>query len=38
MKVLRELYILDGEIGFTGYEKLDGKLILKEAVKLLKIS
>lgn len=38
LKVLKELYILDGEIGITGYERLDGKLILQEAVKLLKIA
>ena len=38
IKVLKELYILDGEIGITGYERLDGKLILQEAVKLLKIA
>lgn len=38
LKVLRELYILNGEIGFTGYERLDGKLILPEAVKLIKIA
>lgn len=38
IKVLKELYSLNGEIGITGYERLDGKLILPEAVKLLKIA
>jgi hypothetical protein len=35
IKILKELYIINGEIGITGYERLDGKLILKEAVKIL---
>jgi HK97 family phage major capsid protein len=38
VNILKEKYILNGEIGFTGYERLDGKLILPEAVKLLKIA
>ena len=38
VRVLRELYTVNGEIGLTGYERLDGKLILPEAVKLLKIA
>lgn len=38
VKVLRELYSINNEVGFAGYERLDGKLILPEAIKLLKIS
>ena len=38
LKVLNQLYIINGEIGITGYERLDGKLILPEAIKLLKIA
>ena len=38
VRVLRELYTVNGEIGLSGYERLDGKLILPEAVKLLKIA
>lgn len=38
IKILRELYTINNEIGFTGYERLDGKLILPEAVKLIKMA
>lgn len=38
VKVLRELYSINNEVGFAGYERLDGKLILPEAIKLLKIA
>jgi len=34
---LKELYAVQGQIGFTAYECLDGKLILPEAVKVLKM-
>jgi len=37
IKVLRELFVINNEVGFTGYERLDGKLILPEAVKLIKM-
>jgi len=29
---------MNAEIGFSGYERLDGKLTLPEAVKLLKMA
>src|SRR5690554_6267619 len=38
IKVLQELYLHNNEIGFSGYERLGGKLITKDAVKLLKIA
>lgn len=38
VRVLRELYTVNCEIGLTGYERLDGKLILPEAVNLLRIA
>lgn len=38
IKRLNELYSLQGQIGFTAYERLDGKLILPEAVKVLKMA
>ncbi len=37
VKRLRELYVLAGQIGFSAFERLDGKLILPEAVKILQI-
>jgi HK97 family phage major capsid protein len=38
IKVLQELYLHNNEIGFSGYERLDGKLILAESVKLLRMA
>jgi len=38
IKRLRELYSIQGQIGFTAYERMDGKLILPEAVKVLKMA
>jgi len=38
IKRLKELYAVQGQIGFTAYERLDGKLILPEAVKALKMA
>ena len=38
IKVLRELYFHNNEIGCSGYQRLDGKLILKDAVKLLRMA
>lgn len=38
LKILTEKYSIYGEIGFSGYERLDGKLILPEAVKLFKMA
>ena len=38
IKILKELFVINNEIGFTGYERLDGKLILPEAVKLIKMA
>jgi HK97 family phage major capsid protein len=37
-KRLSELYSVQGQIGFTAFERLDGKLILPEAVKVLKMA
>ncbi len=37
VKCLRELYILAGQIGFSAFERLDGKLVRQDAVKLLQI-
>lgn len=36
-KRLRELYILAGQIGFSAFERLDGKLIRPEAIKTLQM-
>jgi hypothetical protein len=36
--VLKEKFIESGQIGYLGYEFLDGKLIRPEAVKVLQIS
>ena len=33
---LNELFAVNGQVGFIGYQRVDGKLILPEAVKLLK--
>ena len=38
IRCLNELYIDKGQIGFSAYERLDGKLIKPEAVKVLKIA
>lgn len=38
IKRLNELYSIQGQIGFTAYERLDGRLILAEAVKVIKIA
>ena len=35
---LNELYSAKGQVGFRGYERVDGKLILAEAVKVLKMA
>ncbi len=35
---LNELFAAKGQIGFRGYERVDGKLILPEAVKVLKMA
>ncbi len=35
MQVLGELYAENGQVGFKGYERTDGKLLIPEAVKLL---
>ncbi len=37
VKVLREKYAIDDQIGFAAYERLDGVLIKPEAVKVLEI-
>lgn len=34
---LKELYILAGQIGFSAFERLDGRLIRPEAVKTLQM-
>lgn len=38
INVLSEIYLIKSEIGFSGCERLDGRLILPEAVKLLKMA
>ena len=38
VKVLRELYSLTGRIGYMIFEFLDGKLVRRDAVKVLKLS
>lgn len=35
---LNELYAVNGQVGFRGYERVDGKLILPEAVKVLQMN
>ena len=37
IKRLSELYALNGQIGFSAYERLDGKLIQPDALKILQI-
>jgi HK97 family phage major capsid protein len=37
IKKLSELYALQGQIGFSAYERLDGKLIQPDALKILQI-
>jgi len=38
VKVLKEKYILEGQIGYAAYERLDTKLIVPEAVKVLQLA
>jgi HK97 family phage major capsid protein len=38
IRILKEKYSLNGQLGLLAYERLDGKLILSEAVKLLKMA
>jgi len=38
VKILKEKYILQGQIGFAAFERLDGKLIIPEAIKLLQLA
>jgi HK97 family phage major capsid protein len=38
IKRLNERYAVHGQTGFTAYERLDGKLIMPEAVKVLKMA
>lgn len=37
VRVLNELYALDGQIGYLSYEYLDGKLVRPDAIKVIKI-
>lgn len=37
VKVLTEKYTVNGEVGYMGFERLDGKLVKKEAIKILKV-
>lgn len=37
IKRFDELYVLEGHIGFSGHERIDGKLILPKAVSILQI-
>ena len=34
-KRLNELYAANGQVGFLGSQRVDGKLVLSEAVKVL---
>lgn len=38
IKVLNELYSREGQIGFLGFERVDGRLIRPEAVKTIKMA
>lgn len=38
IQVLSELYKNQGQVGFIGYERVDGKLIRQEAVKTIKMA
>lgn len=38
LKVLHELYAVTNQVGYVGYERLDGMLIRSEAVKVIKIT
>ena len=38
VKVLKEKYILEGQIGYAAYERLDAKLIVPEAGKVLQLA
>ncbi|MBV1759066.1 MAG: phage major capsid protein [Dethiosulfatibacter sp.] len=38
IKVLKEKYILEGQIGYAAFERLDAKLIVPEAVKVLQLA
>ena len=38
VKWLNEMYAIQGQIGLTAFERLDGKLILPEAVKVLQMA
>lgn len=38
IQVLKELYSSQGQIGFIGYERVDGKLIRPEAVRTIKMA
>jgi len=38
IQVLNELYSNQGQIGFIGFERVDGKLIRPEAVKTIKMA
>lgn len=38
IKVLNELYSRQGQIGFIGFERIDGKLIRPEAIKTIKMA
>jgi HK97 family phage major capsid protein len=38
LKILREIYSLQGQIGFQANERLDGKLIQPDALKIMQIS
>jgi HK97 family phage major capsid protein len=35
---LNELYAANGQVGFRGYERVDGRLLVNEAVKVLKMA
>ena len=37
MKLLAEMYALNDEVGYIGFERLDGKLIRSEAIKVIKM-
>lgn len=38
IKVLSEMYMLNDEVGYIGFERLDGKLIVSDAIKVLQVA
>lgn len=38
IKVLSEMYMLNDEVGYIGFERLDGKLIVTDSIKVLQVA